>query len=185
MGRPISQTDGEPVAEGRGAPNRGVVSVSTLMSTVKAEIEIEVPIQQVWDTIMDPHRLGDWVTIHKSVRNVSDSPLRRGSTLDQTMQVRGVPFGVHWTVVSMSSPHRAEWEGAGPAHSRALIRYELHSVGESRTTFQYTNDFQTPGGRLGNVASRVLVGATSQREANSSLTRLKALLEQSARRPQQ
>ncbi len=152
------------------------------MSTVRAEIEIEIPIQEVWETIMDPQRLGDWVTIHKSVTNVSESPLRRGSTLDQTMQVKGVPFRVHWTVVSMRSPHHAEWEGAGPAHSRALICYELHEIGDSRTIFRYTNDFQTPGGRLGNVASRVLVGATSQREANSSLVRLKALLEQRSRR---
>ena len=34
-----------------------------------------------------------------------------------------------------------------------------------------------PGGRLGNVASRVIVGATSEREASGSLARLKALLE--------
>ena len=45
--------------------------------------------------------------------------------------------------------------------------------------FAYTNEFHLPGGRLGNVASRVIVGATSEREANNSLARLKALLERS------
>jgi hypothetical protein len=39
------------------------------------------------------------------------------------------------------------------------------------------NEFTPPGGRLGTVASRVIVGAASEREANSSLARLKALLE--------
>ena len=43
--------------------------------------------------------------------------------------------------------------------------------------FEYTNEFTAPGGRLGNVASRVLVGAASEREARNSLARLKALLE--------
>jgi len=147
------------------------------MSTVTAEIEIAAPIERVWETIMNPARLGDWVTIHKSVTHLSESPLRRGSTLDQTMQLRGITFRVHWTVVAMASPHRAQWEGSGPAHSRALIRYELDSVSENRTTFQYTNEFQPPGGRLGNVAGRVIVGGTSQREADNSLTRLKRLLE--------
>ncbi len=46
------------------------------------------------------------------------------------------------------------------------------------TVFEYTNEFHPPGGRLGNVASRFIVGATSEREATNSLARLKALLEQ-------
>lgn len=147
------------------------------MSIVQTTIEIRAPIQQVWDTIMNPHRLADWVTIHKSVKNVSDSPLREGSTMDQAMQVRGVTFNVHWNVTSMMAPKRAEWEGVGPAHSRALIRYELSSSDGEHTTFKYTNEFQPPGGRLGSVAGRVIVGGTSEREAKSSLTRLKNLLE--------
>jgi uncharacterized membrane protein len=147
------------------------------MSTVQADIEIAAPIEAVWQVVMDPQRLADWVTIHKSVKNVSDSPLRRGSTMEQAMHVRGLTFRVHWTVVSLSAPEQAEWEGTGPAHSRALIRYELARVDDERTRFQYTNEFKTPGGRLGNIASRMIVGATSEREAHSSLTRLKALLE--------
>ncbi|HEX3978995.1 MAG TPA: SRPBCC family protein [Solirubrobacteraceae bacterium] len=147
------------------------------MSTVSAKIDIEAPIQRVWETVMDPRRLGDWVTIHKSVSHISDSPLRMGSTMDQSMHVRGLTFKVHWTLMAVDSPHRAEWEGGGPAHSTAVIRYELSSDDEERTTFQYTNEFHVPGGRLGNVASRMIVGATSEREARKSLERLKALVE--------
>jgi uncharacterized protein YndB with AHSA1/START domain len=147
------------------------------MSTVSAKIDIEAPIEKVWETVMDPNRLGDWVTIHKSVSHVSQSPLREGSTMDQAMHVRGLTFRVHWTLMSVDSPRRAEWEGGGPARSTALIRYELSSEEEGRTTFTYTNEFHPPGGRLGSVASRMIVGATSQREANNSLSRLKALLE--------
>jgi uncharacterized protein YndB with AHSA1/START domain len=147
------------------------------MSTVHAEIEIDAPIERVWETIMDPERLGDWVTIHKSVKNVSDSPLREGATMDQAIQVRGLTFRVHWQLVSVNPPHTAQWEGGGPAHSNALIRYELSSEGTDQTKFRYTNEFHPPGGRLGNVAGRMIVGATSQREANNSLSKLKALLE--------
>jgi uncharacterized protein YndB with AHSA1/START domain len=147
------------------------------MSTVQAEIEIHAPIERVWETIMDPGRLGDWVTIHKSVRDVSDSPLRPGATMEQAMHVRGLTFRVHWQLVSVNPPLEAQWEGGGPAHSNALIRYELSSDQEGRTRFRYTNEFHPPGGRLGNVAGRMIVGATSQREANNSLSKLKALLE--------
>jgi len=147
------------------------------MSTVHAEIDINAPIERVWDTIMDPRRLKDWVTIHRAVSNISDQPLRRGSTMDQVLHMRGVSFHVHWTLTDVSSPNRAEWEGHGPAHSAARIRYELSGDGDGPTRFAYTNEFMPPGGRLGNVASRVIVGTTSEREANNSLARLKALLE--------
>ena len=147
------------------------------MSTVSAQIRINAPIETVWDTIMDPQRLKDWVTIHKSVANASANPLRRGATMDQTMSVRGLTFHVHWTLRASDRPGLAEWEGEGPARSTAIIRYELSSDGDQCTVFQYTNEFHPPGGRLGSVASRMIVGATSQREADRSLQRLKQLLE--------
>ncbi|HXJ78248.1 MAG TPA: SRPBCC family protein [Candidatus Methylomirabilis sp.] len=147
------------------------------MSTVHATIEIDAPMQRVWDTVMDPDHLKDWVTIHRSVRDVSDEPLRKGSTMEQVLHIRGVSFHVHWTLTDIRSPERAEWEGLGPAHSLARILYELSGDAGGPTTFAYTNEFAAPGGRLGNVASRFIVGATSEREAHNSLARLKALLE--------
>jgi carbon monoxide dehydrogenase subunit G len=147
------------------------------MSTVTAQIKIAAPVEDVWNTVMDPDRLKDWVTIHRSVRNVSEKPLKRGATMDQSIAVRGVTFRVHWTLVSLERPHHAEWSGAGPAHSEAKIRYDLKSDGGDGTVFEYTNEFHPPGGRLGKMASRVIVGATSEREAKNSLSRLKSLLE--------
>ena len=147
------------------------------MSAVHVKIDIEAPIERVWDAVMDPHRLGEWVTIHRSVKHVSDQPLRKGSTMEQVLHIRGVSFHVHWTLVDLKPPRRAEWDGRGPAHSRARIVYELAGNGKEGTAFEYTNEFSTPGGRLGNVASRVIVGAASEREAHGSLSRLKALLE--------
>ena len=97
--------------------------------------------------------------------------------MDQVLHIRGVSFHVHWTLVDLGAPNRAEWVGQGPAHSRARIRYELVGDGDRRTVFDYTNEFTPPGGRLGNLASMVIVGAASEREANHSLERLKALVE--------
>ena len=149
------------------------------MSAVRVKIDIDAPVERVWDAVMNPDRLGEWVTIHRSVKDVSDHPLRKGSTMEQMLHIRGVSFHVHWTLVDLKPPYRAEWDGRGPAHSRARIVYELAGDGDERTAFEYTNEFTTPGGRLGNVASRVIVGAASEREAHGSLSRLKALLERS------
>jgi uncharacterized protein YndB with AHSA1/START domain len=147
------------------------------MSTVHVTIEIDAPPERVWDTIMNPDRLGDWVTIHRSVKAVSDNPLTGGSTMEQVLAMRGVSFHVHWKLVDVSPPNRADWEGRGPAHSRARISYRLSGDAAGPTKFDYMNEFSPPGGRLGNLASRVIVGAASEREANNSLHRLKALLD--------
>jgi uncharacterized membrane protein len=147
------------------------------MSIVKTDIEINAPIEQVWEVVMDPDRLKDWVTIHRSVKDVSDNPLKQGSTMEQVLHMRGFSFHVNWRLVDVSPPNVAQWEGRGPAYSRARIRYELADGANGGTRFRYMNEFTPPGGRLGSVASRVVVGAASEREAANSLSRLKALLE--------
>jgi uncharacterized membrane protein len=148
------------------------------MSTVREKIRIQAPIDRVWDTIMDPSRFGDWVTIHRGVRNVSSDPRAKGATMDQVMHMRGLTFKVHWTLFDVDAPNLAEWRGRGPAHSEARIEYKLTAAGDDATEFEYTNEFHVPGGRLGGVATNMIVGAASEREAHNSLARLKALLEQ-------
>jgi uncharacterized protein YndB with AHSA1/START domain len=149
------------------------------MSTVHVQIDIDAPPETVFDTIMDPRRLSDWVTIHRSVDNVSNEPATTGAKMDQVLCMRGVNFRVHWRLVDVERPHRAEWEGRGPALSKARILYQLRGEAGGPTSFDYTNEFHAPGGPLGNLASRVVVGAASEREAQNSLQRLKALLERS------
>jgi uncharacterized protein YndB with AHSA1/START domain len=147
------------------------------MSVVHVSIDIAAPPQTVFDTVMDPKQLGDWVTIHRSVENVSADPIAKGAKMDQVLHMRGVNFKVHWTLAEVHPPHSADWEGRGPALSKARIQYRLSGPAEGPTTFDYINEFKTPGGPLGNVASRVVVGGASEREARQSLAKLKALLE--------
>ena len=148
------------------------------MTLVCVSIDIAAPPETVFDTIMDPQRLSDWVTIHRSVSNVSDNPNGRGAKMDQVLCMRGVNFKVHWTLAEVKRPHEAEWEGRGPALSKARIHYGLRSENDGSTRFDYTNEFHAPGGPLGAMASRVLVGHASEREARQSLQRLKKLIEQ-------
>jgi uncharacterized membrane protein len=147
------------------------------MSRVRVRTRIKAPVDRVWKTVMNPDCLQDWVTIHRSVEAVSSRPLHEGSTMDQVLQLRGVSFPVHWTLVEVNQPTHAEWEGVGPAHSRARIRYELTADGDGATQLEYMNEFTPPGGRLGTVVGRAIVRAASEREAEESLGRLKALLE--------
>ena len=126
---------------------------------------------------MDPNRLEEWVTIHRSVKVKSSDPREQGAQMDQVLHILGVSFKVHWTLDSVAASRRAEWHGRGPALSHALISYRLTANPDGTTKFDYVNEFHPPGGPLGSVASRVLIGHVPEREAHESLKRLKQLIE--------
>jgi uncharacterized membrane protein len=146
------------------------------MSVVIASIDISAPMQEVWDFIMDPKQIREWVTILERVDYADPPPVRPGYRMDQTLRLRGVPVKVRWTLKYMEQPTYARWEGTGPAGSKAVIEDRL-STRDGKTRFDYHNEFRTPLGPLGAAASKVIVGGIPEKEANASLRRLKEILE--------
>jgi carbon monoxide dehydrogenase subunit G len=147
------------------------------VSAVHASIDIAAPPEKVWEIVMNPQRLGDWVSIHRGLGKVSDSPLECGSELEQKLCLRGVTFKVKWKVAQLTSGTCTEWEGKGPARSTARTKYVLSADGNGGTRFDYENEFKAPMGPLGAVASKALVGGLPEREAEKSLAALKQLAE--------
>ena len=148
------------------------------MSTVHATIDIDAPPEKVYDLMLDPARLHEWVTIHRKINHADSGTPATGFEMDQTLHLRGTNFKVHWTLTEADRPRRATWEGKGPAGSYARTSFVLEAR-DGGTHFEYQNEFKAPGGLLGAAASRVIVGGVPEREANRSLSRLKALLEES------
>lgn len=147
------------------------------MSTVTASIDIAASPREVWDTVMDPLRLGEWVTIHRKLRDSDKGAPRVGFRMDQQIHLRGVSVDVHWTLAECVPGARALWEGRGPARSRAHTEYRLHPIEGGATRFDYSNEFHAPLGPLGALASRALVGGIPEREATQTLSRLRSILE--------
>jgi len=151
-----------------------------MSSVVTAQIDIAASPQEVFDYAMAPENTPEWVTIVREVDGVDEGPLRKGFHMGQTLCLRGVPFHVRWTLTALEGPAFARWEGRGPARSRAVIENRLRAH-EGGTRFDYRNEFHTPFGALGAVAGRALMGGIPEREATSSLQRLKEIVERQAR----
>jgi carbon monoxide dehydrogenase subunit G len=147
------------------------------VSLVIASIDIDAPMQDVWDHIMDPAKMRSWVTIVDRIDRVDPGPIRPGFKMSQTLTLRGVKFKVHWTLEEFDAPHYARWEGSGPARSTAVTENRL-AEHDGRTHFDYRNEFGTPFGPLGAAASKVIVGGIPEKEANASLRRLRQILEE-------
>ena len=147
------------------------------MSKVTVQIDIDAPKEAVFEAMLDPSRLSEWVTIHRKVNHADPGTLQEGYKMDQTLALRGAPFRVKWTLTQYGPSTEATWEGKGPGGSYARTAYQLSDASGGGTHFEYLNEYKAPGGFLGAAASRALVGGTSASEARKSLERLKELLE--------
>ncbi len=145
------------------------------MSVVTASRQIAASRERVWEVVMDPNRLEDWVTIHRKLVHADEGPLRVGYEMDQQIHLRGVSLEVHWRLVECEPYAKAVWEGRGPARSRARTEYVL-SGKDGETRFDYRNDFRPPLGPVGALVSRALVGGMPEREAERTLDRLQNYL---------
>lgn len=145
------------------------------MPDVRESMDIAAKPQEVWDLVMDPERLGDWVTAHREVSDVPELPLKAGDSFKQKLQVKGPSFSAEWELIEVDAPHLAVWKASGPMGTGADVRYEL-TAENGGTRFDYVNDFTLPGGPLKKAASRIS-GAPAKRAARDSLEKLKALFE--------
>jgi hypothetical protein len=146
------------------------------MSIVSVSTHIPASPEQVWEIVMNPQRLGEWVTIHRGLPHADPGPPQVGYEMDQQIHLRGVSLEVHWKLVEYEAETKAVWAGRGPARSRARTEYVLSGERDS-THFDYRNEFHPPLGPVGALAGRALVGGIPEREAKRSLELLRAYVE--------
>jgi uncharacterized membrane protein len=142
---------------------------------VERTVQIAAPAERVYDVVMDPSRLADWVTIHHHLEDAPNGQLEKGSKLTQCLKLAGKKFNVRWTVVENDPCTRVVWEGRGPVTSHARVVYGFSEDGD-RTNFSYLNEYDLPGGALGRVAGRAVARVT-EKELQRTLQRLKSLVE--------
>ena len=144
---------------------------------VQCEVELDASPERVWEVVMDPRRLSDWVTTHHALPEGAPQSLDRGDRFSQQLRLGGVKFTVEWTVGELDRPRSVTWNGAGPKGSKARVRYELEPLdGGKRTRFGYENEFDLPGGVLGQFASRLVGERAAKHEAELSLKKLEELI---------
>jgi carbon monoxide dehydrogenase subunit G len=143
---------------------------------VERSIEIAAPPDAVYDVVMDPARLEQWVTVHKELLQAPNGVLEEGDELAQKLKIAGQGFKVKWTVAKAQRPRDVEWEGRGPMGTKARVSYDLEPRGDGTTCFNYVNEYELPGGALGKLGAKA-VARTAGKEADRTLVKLKGLLE--------
>lgn len=142
---------------------------------VERQIHLDATPEAVYDLVMDPSRLGDWVVIQDELVESPGRILEKGDRLVQRLKVAGQRFEVAWNVTRADRPTQVEWDGTGPLGTGARVAYGM-TLEDSGTLFDYMNEYELPGGIAGRLAGRA-VAAVAGREAEKTLERLKKLAE--------
>jgi uncharacterized protein YndB with AHSA1/START domain len=148
------------------------------MTKLEREIHIDADPATVYDKLMDPDCLGEWVTIQDELLKAPSGDLSTGDELVQRCRVAGQRFKLRWKVEEADRPRKTIWAGRGPFGSKARVTYDL-AANDGGTDFSYTNEYSLPGGPIGRIAGRAVVGASGA-EADRTLERLKRLVEKGA-----
>jgi uncharacterized protein YndB with AHSA1/START domain len=139
---------------------------------VHESVDLAATPEEVWDRLMNPCFLEEWVSAHREIEELPDLPLREGSTFTQKLGVGPVKFKVDWEVLEADKPTLARWLGRGPGGAEAKITYRLEPDGNGGTRFRYENDYELPGGPVGRTAGKAVGSAAGKREARKSMKKL-------------
>ena len=89
------------------------------MTLVTASIDIDAPREKVFETMLDPSRLDEWVTIHRKVNDADGGAPHEGYAMEQTLCLRGVNFKVKWKLTEFEPDTSRHLGGPRP---RPLLR---------------------------------------------------------------
>ena len=125
---------------------------------ISDSLEVQFPIQQVWDLLQDLRRsMGAMPGVHSI-------EIRDETTFDFTMAQRVGPFRVQFQVTmnlsEVAPPTRMVANGQGKESAGTLLRIpsavlELESLGEERTRLSYEIEFSLLG-KLGTLGYPVI-----------------------------
>jgi hypothetical protein len=145
------------------------------MSRLEREIHIDADPEVVYDKLMDPACLGEWVTVQDKLLEAPPGDLKQGDELVQRLKVAGTKFKLCWRVEQADRPRKTIWTGRGPLGTKARVTYDL-AANNGGTDFTYTNEYDLPGGPMGRLAGKAVAGASGG-EADKTLRRLKEFVE--------
>jgi uncharacterized protein YndB with AHSA1/START domain len=144
------------------------------MPRIYTSIEIDRPIEQVFDYVTTPANWPDWHTTALDVSGTTERSLEAGEAVTEDVKLMGRRSSATWTVRERTPPTRWVIEGQIAAGAKAVITYHLRANGAG-TTFGREVVYTLP--RALALVNGVLVKPRLEAEATASLRRLKDGLE--------
>lgn len=146
------------------------------MAKVRNEVQIDAPPERVWEILIDPERLPQY---NATIVEVSDAtgPLDQvGASYNAVAKVYGRRIEGRWEVTEVDPLRRiVQRASAGDEGAATVIGTIEPAGGGTRAAVEV--DYQLPAGFLGELADKLFVERSVERDVRHSGENLKALAE--------
>jgi uncharacterized membrane protein len=140
---------------------------------IRSRIEIDAPIDDVWDRLVDIERQPDWMTDLKAVRVTTPGPIGVGTRADGAIRILGIPITDPIEIVEFEPPHRFALRHLGRFSGSGLITLDTLDGGR-RTRVEWAETLVPPVlPNLGSMIQAPILGRVFQ----ADLEGLKVLIE--------
>jgi ligand-binding SRPBCC domain-containing protein len=124
------------------------------VTRVAVEVEIDAPVEPVWEVVSQPRNLHHWERHVAKVRNLPPGPLHEGASYTAVMRFMRVTAEVDVEILEWKPPRYAEFRLVGPLD--AVVRTTVRSLRGGRSLLRHEVDYHFPLGPLGAFAARSL-----------------------------
>ena len=145
------------------------------MTRIYNSIQINRPIDQVFDFITTPANWPEWHPASVSVTENADHSLQTGEEVTENFSVAGYRGEAKWWVRERNAPYRWIIDGTGKKGGGATITYNLTSHSEG-TTFERELVYTTPNALFA-LFDWLILRRRMRTDSAEALQRLKRLLE--------
>jgi len=135
------------------------------MGRIEHTIEVDVPVDVVWDVWSNVRRLPELSKSTTAVRNAPERLTKVGDTFCQIAKAAGKSATVEWRVTSIMPNDHLVIEGSPGFGVQAVLTERVHAVSANRTALTLAAEYKLPFGPLGKVVSRLGLDRLARREA--------------------
>ena len=145
------------------------------MARIVSAIEIDAPMERVFDYATTPGNWPRWHPASSSVAGASGHSAEPGQRITEEIQTGGRAWRAVWTVRERATPHRWVIDGAAEGGGSATLSYRLTPT-SSGTRFERELVYRMPSSWLG-LLDRLVIHRRMAAELAKALRQLKQILE--------
>jgi uncharacterized membrane protein len=135
------------------------------MARIEHTVEVDLPVDIVWDVWSDVRRLPELSKSTIEVRGAPERLTRVGDSFCQIAKAAGKSAAVEWTVTSIEPCDHLVIEGSPGYGVQASITERVRSLPGGGTALTLEADYRLPFGPLGRVVSKLGLDRLAMRES--------------------
>ena len=112
------------------------------MGKVNANVEVPAAQEKVWETISDPARYDEWLTIHTKWKDGTPEAFTEGAQVAEVVTMLGMANTIVWTVDEFTPPSRMKISGEGMAGVKSAFTLNVDSDGNGGSKVGMDAEFE-------------------------------------------